>query len=495
MRQHPSTTPVRHLTTWHIVFVIVAAAAPLSAMVGTVPLAFAAGNGAGVPAAFAFAGLMLLCFAVGYAVSVRRTGGNGGFYASIADGLGRPAAAAGGYVAVLSYNAATIGLVGAQGYFTRLVLASHGIHVRWEVCALAGVALVAVLGRREITVSARLLALLMVGETGVLLVLDVAVLARHGSSALPAASFGHQATGTGLGVALMFAFVSFIGFESAALYGGEAKHPRRNVVRATYAAVLLISLFYALTSWLAVGAIGAGKVRATANEQLGNLFFVLAQDYLGTVGRIVLEVLLCTSLFAATLALHSAANRYTQVLAADGLLPASLSARHPRYASPHRASAVQAALDTAAVALFALAGLDPYADMTTSMVGLGTLGIIVLQAAAALSVIGLLRHGADDGVGLGQRLVAPLLALVGLTATVWLILGNYSLLTGTDSAVVAALPWTLPALALAGAGYAWWLRTARPETYRRLAGLDGDGGTAPAPAASAAAEVSVTRPD
>ncbi|MFG2947645.1 APC family permease [Streptomyces adustus] len=493
MSQLRSSTSRTHLSTWHIVFVIVAAAAPLSAMVGTVPLAFAVGNGPGVPAAFAFAGLTLLCFAVGYAVSARRTGGSGGFYTSIADGLGRPAAVAGGFVAVLSYNAATIGLVGAQGYFTRLVLAAHGYHVSWQVCALAGVALVAVLGHREITLSARLLALLMIGETGVLLALDIAVLVRHGAAALPAASFGHQATGPGLGVAMMFAFVSFIGFESAALYGGEARNPRRNVVRATYAAVVLISVFYTLTSWLAVGAVGARNVRATAGAQLGDLFFVLAGDYLGTAGRTVLEVLLCTSLFAATLALHSAANRYAHVLATDGLLPAALSARHPRYGSPHRASTLQSVLNLVAVAVFAAAGLDPYADMTTSMLGLGTLGIIVLQAAAALSVIGLLRRG--GGAGVWQGLVAPLLAFAGLTATVWLVLGNYSLLTGTDSAVVGALPWTLPVLALLGAGYAWWLRTNRPDTYRGLAGRGGGERAVPVAVAPGAAQASVTRPD
>ncbi|MEV4616639.1 APC family permease [Kitasatospora sp. NPDC049258] len=461
MTAEPQTS--RRLTTGHIVFLIVAAAAPLSAMVGTVPLAFAIGTGSGVPAAFAFAGVTLLCFSVGYAVSARRTGGSGGFYASIADGLGRAPAVGSGWVALLAYNCATVGLVGALGYFTRLVLAAHGLDLPWQLCAAVGLVAVAVLGYRDIAVSARVLAVLMLGEIGVLAALDLAILGRHGASALPLESFSpHIATGPGLGVSLMFAFVSFIGFESAALYGQEAKDPRRSVPRATYIAVVLIAGFYALTSWAAVGAIGTDAVRQTAGQQLGDLFFVLGTDYLGQTGATVLQIMLCTSLFAATLALHSAANRYAQVLADDGLLPRRLGAVHPRYGSPHLASIAQTVLSVVVVAGFALAGLDPYADLTTSMLGLGTLGIVVLQALAALSVLGLARKGAVAGVW--QGVVAPLLGFAGLSVTVWLVVGNFDLLTGTHNALVSALPWTVPVVGLLGLAHGLRRRTTHPAT-------------------------------
>ncbi|MFB6819657.1 APC family permease [Streptomyces sp. NPDC056347] len=441
------------LSTRHILFVIVAAAAPLSAMVGTVPLAFASGNGAGVPAAFTVAGLILLCFSTGYTVSTRRTGGNGGFYASVADGLGRAPAVGVGYVALIAYNCATIGIAGALGYFTHLVLAAHGINVSWALCAAVGIALTAVLGYRDIGVSARLLALLMACEIGVLLVLDIAVLGRHGTHALPAASFSaSEVTGPGLGVSLMFAFVSFIGFESAALYGNEARNPRRSVPRAMLGAVVLITGFYALTSWLAVGAIGSGTVRTAASEQMGNLFFNLGDDYLGSAGGTCLQVMLCTSMFAALLALHSATNRYTQVIAADGLLPRDLGALHTRHHSPHRASVVQSVVNALAVTLALVAGLDPYADFAAVTLGLGTLGIVVLQALAALSVLGLRRKGVAHGTWRG--LVAPLLAVVGLGASVWLIVYNFDLVTGSRSAFVGDLPWLFPVVFAGGLVYA-----------------------------------------
>jgi amino acid transporter len=330
-----------------------------------------------------------------------------------------------------------------------------------------GLVLTAVLGYREIALSARVLALLMLGEIGVLAALDVAILVRHGAHALPAASFSpHVAAGHGVGVSLMFAFVSFIGFESAALYGKEAKDPRRSVPRATYAAVVLIAGFYALTSWLAVGAVGSDRVREVAGKQMGDLFFVLGDDFLGKTGSTGLQVMLCTSLFAATLALHSAANRYAQVLAEDGLLPGGLAAEHPRHRSPHRASLAQSALTVVVVGGFALAGLDPYADLTTSMLGLGTLGIVALQALAALAVLGPRLRG--GGGHWWRETVAPLLGFAGLAASVWLVVGNFDMLTGSPSRVIAALPWLLPLVALGGLLYAARLRAAHPLRYRRL---------------------------
>ncbi|GED88485.1 APC family permease [Streptomyces sp. 6-11-2] len=463
-----SSASTRPLTTSHIVFLIVAAAAPLSAMVGTVPLAFAIGTAEGVPAAFLFAGVTLVCFSVGYTISARRTGGSGGFYASIADGLGRPAAVGSGWTAVVSYNCATIGLVGALGYFTSLVLSDHGVHLAWEWCCAIGLALVAVLGYRDIAISARVLAVLMISEIGILAALDVAVLARHGVHALPGSSFSwHAATGPGLGVSLMFAFVSFIGFESAALYGKEARNPRRSVPRATCVAAVLISGFYALTSWAAVGAIGPGQVRETAGKQLGDLFFNLGDDYLGAAGSSVLQIMLCSSLFAATLALHSAANRYAQVMADDGLLPAFLGRVHPRFGSPHLAGVAQVAMCAVAAVAFAAGGLDPYANMTTSMLGLGTVGIVALQALSALSAVALRRKGTRLGWWRGT--VVPLLGLAGLTATLWLVVGNFDVLTGATGGVVTRLPWVIVLVAVLGVLWALRLRAVAPERYRALA--------------------------
>jgi amino acid transporter len=464
---------LRHtLTTRKIVFLVVAAAAPLAALVGTVPLAFAVGDGPGVPAMFAFAGITLLCFSVGYAAMSRRIVNAGGFYTYVSCGLGRVAAVGAGLVAVISYNAATVGIAGALAYFAHLIAASHGFNVAWEWWAAAGILMMAVLGYRKIDFSARVLQTLLLGEIGILVLLDAAVLIRHGVSTLPATSFApHTVLATGVGVSVMFAFASYVGFESAALYGEETRNPTRSVPVATYVSVITITLFYAFTSWVVVGAVGPSHLRQVAGQELGNLFFVLSGSYLNQTLTTIMQVLLCTSLFAAMLALHNAANRYMFVLGRERVLPGWFNAVHAKHGSPHRASVTQTAVTVVMVAVFAVAGLDPYVNLATSMLGLGTLGIVALQAAAALSVVGFFHTRADRHWW--RTVVAPLLGFAGLAVSVVMLVQNFSVLTGTTNVVVRSLPWLLVAATVAGAVLGGWMRSARPQRYAALAQVQG----------------------
>ena len=68
----------------------------------------------------------------------RRVVNTGAFYTYIARALGKPAGIGAAYVAVVAYAGLTCGLVGAFGYFTRLVLLELGIDIPWYVYSAAG---------------------------------------------------------------------------------------------------------------------------------------------------------------------------------------------------------------------------------------------------------------------------------------------------------------------------------------------------------------------
>src|SRR3954467_1558656 len=72
-----------------IVFMVVAAAAPLTVIAGTVPLGVGAGNGAAFPTTFALCCAILLLFAVGFCAMSRHVPEAGAFYAYVQRGLGR----------------------------------------------------------------------------------------------------------------------------------------------------------------------------------------------------------------------------------------------------------------------------------------------------------------------------------------------------------------------------------------------------------------------
>lgn len=459
----------RTLTTPKIVFLVIAAAAPLTAMIGTVPLAFSLGDGPGFPAVFVFAGLTLLCFSVGYAAMSRRIVNAGGFYTYLASGLGKPAALAGGVVAIISYPALTIGMIGAFGYFTHLFAAAHGAgSVPWEIWSGAAIVAMGILGYRQIDLSARVLSVLLTAEIGILAALDIGVLVHHGAGTFPLTSFSPPTfLSAGVGVSMMFAFMSYTGFESAAMYGEEAPNPKRSVPLATYGAVVTITSFYALTSWAAVGAVGPARVHGVASSQLGNLFYLLSDQNLSPVATTFMQAFMCTSLFAGLLALHNAGNRYIFVLGRERVLPRFLGVPHRRHRSPHRASLAQTIVIVAVVAAFAGAGLDPYVTMATSMLGIGTVGIIVLQAGASASVLPYFwRRGGWHWWRTG---VAPLLGMIGLLVALVLLIRNFTVVTGTGNPAVTALPWVLFGAAAAGFCYALWMRSARPDRYARLA--------------------------
>lgn len=489
LRVSDSTSQAGHLqrilTTPKIIFLVIAAAAPLTAMVGTVPLAFALGDGPGFPAIFVFAGLTLLCFSVGYAAMSRQIVNAGGFYTYLASGLGKPVALAGGVIAVISYPAVTIGMIGAFGYFAHLVAAEHGAGaVPWEAWAGAAIVAMGVLGYRQIDLSAKVLSVLLTAEIGILAALDLGVLGHHGAAALPLTSFNPRTfVAAGIGVSMMFAFMSFIGFESAAMYGEETRDPRRSVPLATYGSVIVITVFYAVTSWAAVGAVGPAHVKGVAARQLGNLFFVLSNRNLDAQATTFMQVFMCTSLFAGVLALHNAGNRYIFALGRERVLPGFLGVTHSRCRSPHRASLAQTAVIVAVVTAFAAAGLDPYVNLATSMLGIGTVGIIVLQAAASASVLPFFWRRADRHWW--RTGLAPALGMAGLLVALVLLVMNFTVVTGTSNPVVTALPWLLFAAAGAGFCYALWMRAARPDRYAGMAAtrLRGDA-LATEPAAS-----------
>ena len=98
------------LGTGSLVFLVVAAAAPLTVMAGVAPLAILVG-GIGAPVGYLAAGLVLTIFAVAFTRMTRFVRSGGAFYAYIATGLAARGLAA-ALLALVSYNALQIGVYG-----------------------------------------------------------------------------------------------------------------------------------------------------------------------------------------------------------------------------------------------------------------------------------------------------------------------------------------------------------------------------------------------
>lgn len=450
-----------------IVFLVLAAVAPLTGMIVIAAIGIAVGNGGGMVAAFLAVMAILLLFAVGYAQMSKVLVNAGGFYAFVVKGLGRPMGLVAGFVAMLGYNCFVAGAIGTSGFFTSMVMKDvFGLDMHWFFWSLVSVALAFILSRRGIGFSAKILGVCLVLEVSILLVLDFTVLFRTGFS-FEVFAPGIVFSGA-IGLALLFAANAFIGFEATALFSEEAKNPNRTIPRATYIAITFIGIFAAFTTWAIVSAIGVAQAQDVALKHLstGDLVFTISQDYLGTTLTKVMMVLLLISLFAALLALHNSATRYIYALGRVGILPQFLG-RTRANGSPQNAAIAQFSFATVVALIYWVAGLDPIAALTASMTGFGTLGILVLQLLAAAAIVVYFRRAHDARYW--KTLVAPGLGGLGLLMIVTLAIVNFPDMAGSDNPVIGALPWLLLLVLIAGLASAAWLRSKRPVIYARLA--------------------------
>jgi amino acid transporter len=334
------------LGTSDLVFIVVSAAAPLMIMVGVAPLAFMFG-GVGAPSAYVLAGLALALFAVGFMTMSRHVENAGAFYAYIGLGLGRTAGVVSALVALVSYNALQIGVYGLAGVAVQGTFdAVFGIHQPWWVYALACIAIVWYVGFRSVDFGAKFLAVLLTAETGLLLLLAVAVLVQGGTpEGIGLESFAPGNVFTeGMIVILPMAFAAFMGFEATVIYRSETRDPRRTIPRATYLAVAVLAGTYAFIAWSIVQAFGAdGVVKAATTHDVG-MFFVAGETYLGRWFTTAMHLLIATSVVASLVAFHNAVTRYAVAIAGEGLLPSALTKIHPKTRAPYVAGLAQTVL-------------------------------------------------------------------------------------------------------------------------------------------------------
>jgi amino acid transporter len=433
-----------------IVFMVVATSAPLTAMASAMPLSLGLGNGIGVPGTYLVVAIILGLFAVGYAAMSRHLTNAGAFFAYVTVGLGPRFGIAAGLVAVLSYNVLVLYIVGLVGFFGSGILSTElGINVPWQAISLALLVAALVIGIIGVEINARVLGVLLILETAMLVLLDVVTFATKGPSAYPLSALSPTEIFSGsVGIGFMFVFISFIGFEATAIFGEEAKDPRRTVPRATKLAIALIGVVYLFTSWSLIAASGAATAPAAASADPGNFVFNTAGAILGGWSVHVMSWLLLTSMIAVLFALHGMATRYLMAFGREGILPKALGRTHSRFKTPHIAACVQAGVIAIAVLGYSVAGADPYLDLGNQTAGLGALGVIALMAVTSVAVIGFFLRRPDRHWW--THLVAPALAAIGLSTAVFLIVDNYSLLTGSESAVVNGLPWLLVVVAVIG---------------------------------------------
>jgi len=398
------------------------------------------GNGAAVPGAYLAVGITLLIFSVGYATMSRNMTNSGAFFAYVGKGLGVNAGVAAAFAALVAYITVQLAVYGFFGVVMAGFATGFGLELPWYVWALLIWAVVTGLSLLSVEAGARVLGVALVLELLVLVIAGVAILANGGpegwnigASFNPTEVFAGGFAGTA-GIALAFAFASFIGFEATAIYGEEAKDPKRTVPIAIYTSIGIISVLFALVSFAMVTGMGASQVTDRVIELSDGLanppgvLFGLTDQYVGSWLTVAMGVLIITSLFAGLLAIQNNAARYFFALGRGGVLPVSVS-RVNKAGAPVYGVMLTSIIAGIIIIIFAAAGLDPFTNLFSWMSSVTVIALVLVEILVSIAVIRYFTK--NEGGTVWSTKIAPALSVLLLGAGLYLLMSRFNLLAGT----------------------------------------------------------------
>jgi amino acid transporter len=378
----------------------------------TIPLVFVlAGQGTAI--AYLIAMLLMVLVGLCIAAFARESSSPGSLYVYTHRSLPRVCSAVTAWALFFAYITTASAVIGGFVQFAYVFLdpVQHRLHMP-HVPAIVLVAIAAIaagfVAYHDVKVSARLMLYIEGASVCLIAIVTAALLIRHGlhfdHPQLRLASMSPR----GIGLGVMLAIFSFVGFESATTLGAEAREPLRTIPRAVIQSALLAGVFFVVCAY---GEVLGFRASATALGDSANPFrYLSAQAGIPLLGPFIdLGVLI--SMFAATLACVIAASRVLLLMAHHGLAHARLMQTNTTHETPGLASvlaAVLAFLPAAALALHGTSGADIYGWMGT----LAVYGFLTAYGMVAVALFFHLRHTGRLAMGGVLLTVSAALAML-----------------------------------------------------------------------------------
>jgi amino acid transporter len=481
-----------------VLFMAVANAAPITAMSFNVPIAVGYGNGIGVSGGYLFATIVLTIFTIGFVAMAKHITTAGAFYGFISHGLGQVWGMASGLLAAVAYIIFEASLIGGFAYFaSQYVFLPMGMDVHWMIIAAAGIALIALLAYYSVTLAASILGVTLVSEVVLLLALGLSVLAKGGPdgylfgdtvppqnafNSLDGNAFGSGVAAGTAAIGIFFAFWSWVGYETTAVYGEESRDPKRNVPRATMIAVIGLGLFYTFLSWMVVVGNGAQEsVAVSAGASPVDLWLNLVDANLGGFLTGVYKLLLVIGSFACAMAFHNAAARYIYAMGRESAwsrLRDTIGAVNVTHGSPAIASFLQSGITFVLCLAFLMftdvkvegvstPELVPYVNVYGILALIGTAMVLIVQTITSFAVVSYFWVKKVHPGNVLTTLVAPVIGAAGMIYALWLLWSNRQFAAGlaADSLVFKLMPWYVLGLLVLGFGYALYVKSNHRDIY------------------------------
>ena len=406
-----------YLSIFEVVALSVSIIAPTMAMAFNTSLTAQVAGGA-VPLSFLVGTVAMLLVGVSFFEFSKRIPHSGSVYAYNARGLGPKAGFVSGWALTATYFAYAAATAGLFGNFANVFLQHFGLHLPEWSLVLLGIGLVWLFSFRDVRLSTRTALLLEGVSIVVLLVLSLVIVGKGGAAGNTVVPFTLGSGGaSGVGMGIIFAILSFAGFEGAATLGEEAKNPKRAVPLAIYGTVIAAGIFFVFVSYAQVVGFGMGHIKALQTSQAP--LDALATTYVGNAMAVFVDFAAMISAFACSLGSANAGSRMLFALGRDGTLPKVLGSVHPIHGTPHMSVHV---LGIFMVVSYLLVGVPAGAANFYGYFGtVGTLTLLVAYLLINLSAIRYFRRHREGGYSPIRHLVIPIL---GFLILLWPVYGN-----------------------------------------------------------------------
>ncbi|HEY0792402.1 MAG TPA: APC family permease [Chthoniobacterales bacterium] len=347
-----------------------------------VPLMFSnTGNASWM--AYALGTVLLLFVAFNLNQFSKRFTGAGSMYTYTSIGLGPTVGSLSGWCLIWSYL--FIGLAGTTGFtvFCGKILEAMGIHAPPVLLFAVCLGLCFVLAYKDIVISTLVMLVLEAISCSLILLLCVAVLAGHGFAIDTAQLTLKDTSLSTMGLGVVVAIFSLVGFESSTAFGEEAKDPFRTIPRSIIWSLLLTGAFFVFVCYVEVlGTRGYPKTLDAIDSPLTVLSGMYGLPYLA----IPLAAGAMISFFALALSCMNAGARVMFAMGRHGLFHDAVQRSHLKNKTPHVALAIMAVLMFLVVAAFNVFAkvevLDEFNDAGT-MGAFGFMGAYLLITLAA----------------------------------------------------------------------------------------------------------------
>jgi amino acid transporter len=464
------------LRLWDAIAISVSVIAPGMAMLLNVT-GVAAVAGGSTPLAFLLGGIGCLALAFVVIGFCRRMATAGYAYTYASRSLGKEMGFMAGWLYFFGFICFVPMTMSGVGFLAADLL---GLNPKlWILFFFIGMVLFLILSTIHIKVTTRVQLIVGIVTVAVIVLVDVVTTAKGGShgQALSAFSFGHTNEGgfTGVFYGIILGVTSYIGFETAADFGEETAHPRRNIPVAIIAATGFAVVLYLFTTYaIAIGfGVNNGAKFGADPVALKTTATTFVGPWLGTL----VEIGGMAAAFIVCVACATAASRTLFAMGREGVLPAAFARTHPRFRTPVNATIAVTVVATLMALLMGYPLSDPTFGQPFSnyyfWATVGTLVVIVVYIMLCIGGIVFFWRTRDSRKWNPIWHVAlPVVGAVVFGAA-W-----YGSVHPTPPGILKWTPYVAVAWLVIGVGVLLWLRARRPDSVAKIGSMLGEeGGT------------------